>query len=390
MRLRVVDLGLDPDAPPRPREPRRVLEAALRGRVRWLRRQMDPELFQRALLTPMLLHGAFRFPGLDSAPPGIEGIGAGRGWAARARRFRLPPPHQVCRYQPLVEAVIAQPGGEGLSLWVIPQEGLLKGQVERIDRRIEAMRSVLRPHRVQRVDGLAFRAEGDRALRTLLFGALLAGRLPRLPEAMDPVDLGGLWSLVEAAPDDASAEALMEALGRPLPPPLDVLEGAVRKGAGALRLAVPAEICRTWVGGQVRPRHEDDFEEAHRRGRAAALAAIRGFARTVLRHDDAVRHRIARAFLRAGVPSSWLPELAARIDPRGFEVEAEEGRFRVRDAWGQCIVEAASESTARVRALHFLKEAFGRPLRPWKPWARVADFLAAEGPGALMLVDEAL
>ncbi len=389
MRLRVVDLGLEDDAPPVPRDARRVIEAALRGRLRWLRRHLDDEPFQRLMLLPMLLHGAFRFPGLDSAPPGIERAGTGRGWAARARRFRLPPPHQVCRHQPLVDAVLALPRSGHAVVWVVPKEGLLKGQIENIDRRIEALRSILRPHTLARVDAEALREEGERLLHVLLFGALVSGRLPALPDEGPAAGTTELWSLVEAAPDDRCAEALMEALGRRLPPIVKGLEAALeREGTPALRLADPAEACRLWVGGQRRPSPLDDFEEAHRRGRAAALAAVRGLSRTLLRHDAGVRERVARAFLRTGVPSSWLPDLALRLDPRMLELRRAGRHYEVRDGWGQCIVRAPSEATARVRALHFLAEAYGRVVCPWRAWRRVAEFLAEpDAPGALMLVD---
>ena len=431
----------------------RALEAVLRWRTRWLARHLSPRMAQAVGLFPVLLHASFPRTRLEDEAPGVSGMRYRRGWARQAAAFGLPPPSRAQRGTCLAEAVVAVPGPHGLELMVLVPRGLKADERRRLEERAGAAGELLRKAGVPVITALldpVQLAAWESALRTLLFGALAAGR-PAPPTwsalsqacaaLLSPEEVARL-SL--AAPTPLSALAVALLAGAPVPGPMAAIRAALAGGASARDLSDPDVAAVTWadLGSAVHaelaaalrlarpsparkrvkaPASEDerlealrlellglappaspepesapapDASEVLRLGRRLALAYLQSVhGSPTLRTSPRWREALGPGFPRVLLPALGvqLREVAAAgqldLDP----VPAMNG-FEVRLRDGSSLGHGATPVQARARALALVAEAGGDALLagiqpPWK--ALVLRLPRPRSRTAMLLVAEA-
>ena len=401
---------------------RRSLAAALRWRFqRVLPASVPRRSLEAARLLPILLHASFQQAQLRGDAPGVAGLRYRRGWASLSRRFDLPPPWRAQRDVPRVEAVLAVPEADALTLLVVAAHDIARADLRAVEERAAVAREVIEaagaPCGLRVVEPAALARDPLLSHRLVLFGALAGGRLsPAAWAALEsaarrPVDPHHLVELAADAPGDLPALALALLCGGTAPAPLEAAERLLQQGVTARELADPALLCVRWAA---------DARPAHRPALEGVLALTTGAAAPSESDPGAVlglgnllvlplAHAV-RAARRAGMgpaerarfrervgpdlPRALLGPLGARLGA-GAELRthmhASGRRHEVRLADGSVLGRGQNPAQARVRALSVLASAALEPLLDHAdpPWRTVASRLA--GPrkeAALLLVVE--
>ncbi len=379
-----------------------------------------------ARLFPVLLHASFKRHPLEDDAPGVNGLRYRPSWPRWSRALQLPPPSRAQRGPCLVDAVLGVPDAEGLEIQVLVPGGLREEDLAQLQTRIDSARQILEeggaPVRAQIFDSSRLEREPDAALRTVLFGALLAGRVPApcwqaLESAgHDGVAEGRLAVLVRRAPTEMArlALALMSA-GAPVGP-LEPLGRMLRRGERARLLADPSVLPVAWSGQVTGLREplEQAFRIASGRpvARPAPLPATVGSLLELGRVLAAACARAAhgsrlhgparqawRDALGSGFPRLLLPALGRHLlDLAGglglSLVPQHVGEaFEVQLPNGTPFARGATPVQARVRAIALAAEAGGERLvgKADPAWGPVAARLAKprSKPTLLLVVEPA-
>jgi hypothetical protein len=405
---------------------RRALAAALRWRtLRVLPEAVPARAREAARLVPVLLHASFQHPSFRGDAPGVFGLRYRRGWAGLCRRFDLPPPWRAQRDAPLVDAVLAVPEGAVLTVLAITTVGLARTDLHRVEERAATIQALLAgggaPCALRVVEASALARDPVLAHRLVIFGSLLAGRIPPASwsalEALShqPIDPRDLIELGTEAPGALPALALALLAGAPAPGPLDAAARLIRRGTPARRLADPALLCARWAI-EARPEHAADLELALRYATTPLLRSGPGDdAAAVLALASRMVLPLARAIQgsrRAGLgpaerarwrervgpdlPRALVPALGARLGGGGelsTQLRAAARQHEVQLQAGAVLGRGVSPTQARVRALSVLAAAALEPLlaHAEPPWRAVVGRLAQprERPTLLLVVEPA-
>ncbi|MGC3998714.1 MAG: hypothetical protein QM767_15165 [Anaeromyxobacter sp.] len=397
---------------------RRGLSAVLRWRLRRVLPGLVPaRAIDAAHFAPVLLHASFQQGTLRAEAPGVAGLRYRRRWASLARAFELPPPWRAQRNPPMVEAVLAVPGGPGLDLYAVTSPGLARGDLGWVEERAALAESVLagagvalhviEPAELERAPMLAH--------RLVLWGAVAGGRLGGT--AWSALEAGGrrpvlpahAVALAAGAPTPLCALALTLLPEHPAPPPLEATHRLLRTGTPVPRLAEPGFLAVQWAGtaapahaaalGRVLALAEEPgtAQLAEVLGLAAALSVP--LARAVRSRGEGLDARARAAWrerLGPDLPRALAPALAACL-AGGERLETglhSVGRqTEVRLAGGPALGRGGTPVQARVRALSVLAGAALEPLlaHAEPPWDAVASRLvqAREGRSLLLVVEPA-
>jgi len=404
---------------------RRALTAALRWRfLRVLPASLPFRTLEAARLVPVLLHASFQTPALRKDAPGVSGLSYRRSWSSLSRRFDLPPPWRAQRDAPQVDAVLAIPEPQVLTVLVVAVPAIARADLRSIEERC----GVVQAHLSAAGAGCALRVLEPSALerdpllshRLVLFGALCGGRISTFTwKALEsashrPLDPRDLVDLAEDAPGPLPALALALLCGRPARAPLEVARKLLALGVPARRLAEPERLCTRWLA-EASPGHAAAVEEAARLASSFGAAAPPDDAAAVIALANRLALPLARAIhnsRRAGLgpweralwrerigpdlPRALLPALGARLKA-GANLETRLSRVGRRHEVllqsGAVLGRGASPIQARVRALSVLASAALEPLlaHAEPPWRNVAARLgkAREHPTLLLVVEPA-
>lgn len=403
---------------------RRALTAVLRWRMRRVLPRLVPaRVVDAARLAPVLLHASFQHSVLRGDAPGVAGLRYRRCWSALARSFDLPPPWRAQRGAPLVEAVLALPGGEGLELVAVAASGIPRADLRWVEERAQLAQGILSAAgarcTLRAVEPADLSRDGSLGHRLALFGALAGGRLsPAAWAALDsaarrPLEARAVVALAARAPTPLAGLALTLLSTGPAPAPLLAAARLAQAGVPSRRLADPEYLCVRWAAGAL-PAHADALDRALEIAAETAPAEADGasevlalgarlalpVARAIRRGRGAGLDAAARAAWRERVgvdlPRALLPALAARL-AQGAHLETtlqrtgrqHEVRLRGHAPLGR----GGSPVQARVRALSVLASAALEPLlaHAEPPWRALAARLARprERPAWILVVEPA-
>ena len=383
---------------------RSAVTAMLRWRLRALPAAVLPRAARAARLVPCLLHGSFPGTRLRGDAPGVQGVRYGRGWRTLAAEFALPPASRAQRGAPLVEAVLAIPRRERLTVAVVTAAGLAPSEETWVAERAAAIPELLAAAGadvlLRVVDGARLAGDDD-SHRTVAFGALCAGRLsPASWAALEvaagiPLPAGSLAALAADATDPVATLALAVVCAAPAPGPLAAATVLLRGGVTARRLADPAELCARWAAAcgphaddllaalaLARPRSAPlpgDADELVSLGGRLALAAARAL--RLHRRRSPALSRVWGDAVGPGIPRALLPELGARLSagvPLRTGLSPAGAGHEVRLPGGALLGRGATPAQARVRSLAVLASAKLDPViaQTEQPWRTVASRLA--------------
>ena len=410
-------------APPQPPGPasaeRLALRSAVTAMLRWRLRALVAVAPRRAAraarLVPCLLHGSFPGTRLRGDAPGVQGVRYGRLWRTLAAEFALPPASRAQRAAPLVEAVLAIPRRERLTVAIVTAPGLSPSEGAWVAERAAAAQELLAgagADLLLRVaDGARLAAEGD-SHRAVAFGALCAGRLSAASwsalegAALAPLAPVSLAALAADAADPLAVLAVALLAGAPAPGPLAAATALLRGGIPARRLADPGELCARWAamagrhaedllavlalsGGRRRPAAlpRADPGDVVALGGRLALAAARAL--RVHGRGSAVLARVWADAVGPGVPRALLPVLGANLAGWPVISASRAGAVHeVRLPGGVVLGRGATPVQAHVRALALLGAAAPEPVAAGaeQPWRAVVPRLAAPRASRTLLV----